>query len=245
LGDHVADVAVAERLSDPVDVLWVAVKAGQLAGALSQAPPEHVREVVIPLLNGIDHMARLREIYGADRVAAGTIRVESEREAPGEIRQLGPMVATELAGPPRLRPVLERVAADLGATGIRVQVDEDPDLALWQKLIMLAPFALTSTASGLALGGIADDPRWRGLMLGCMREVKEVAAAQGIELAAPTGMLEVAPRGMRTSMQKDAAAGRPIELDAIGGAVLRAAERAGTGAPVTARLVADLRARYG
>jgi 2-dehydropantoate 2-reductase len=46
-------------------------------------------------------------------------------------------------------------------------------------------------------------------------------------------------------MQKDAAAGRPIELDAIGGAVLRGAERAGTEAPVTARLVADLQARHG
>jgi 2-dehydropantoate 2-reductase len=46
-------------------------------------------------------------------------------------------------------------------------------------------------------------------------------------------------------MQKDAAAGRPIELDAIGGTILRAAERAGTEAPVTARLVGDLRARHG
>ena len=50
---------------------------------------------------------------------------------------------------------------------------------------------------------------------------------------------------MRSSMQKDAAAGRPIELDAIGGAVLRGAERAGVEAPVTARLVAELRARHG
>jgi 2-dehydropantoate 2-reductase len=49
---------------------------------------------------------------------------------------------------------------------------------------------------------------------------------------------------MRSSMQKDAAAGRPIELDAIGGAVLRGAERAGTEAPVTARLVAELRSRH-
>jgi 2-dehydropantoate 2-reductase len=57
-------------------------------------------------------------------------------------------------------------------------------------------------------------------------------------------ILERVPDTMRSSMQKDAAAGRPIELDAIGGAVLRAAERAGTEAPVTARLVADLRARH-
>ena len=53
------------------------------------------------------------------------------------------------------------------------------------------------------------------------------------------------PDGMRSSMQKDAAAGRPIELDAIGGTILRAADRAGTRAPATARLVADLRERYG
>ena len=58
-------------------------------------------------------------------------------------------------------------------------------------------------------------------------------------------MLEQVPGGMRSSMQKDAAAGRPIELDAIGGTILRAAARAGTDAPVTARLVADLRERYG
>jgi 2-dehydropantoate 2-reductase len=50
---------------------------------------------------------------------------------------------------------------------------------------------------------------------------------------------------MKSSMQRDAEAGRPIELDAIGGAVLRAAERAGVDAPVTARLVAELRARHG
>jgi 2-dehydropantoate 2-reductase len=49
---------------------------------------------------------------------------------------------------------------------------------------------------------------------------------------------------MRSSMQKDAAAGRPIELDAIGAVILRTAARAGTDAPVTARLVADLRARH-
>jgi 2-dehydropantoate 2-reductase len=49
---------------------------------------------------------------------------------------------------------------------------------------------------------------------------------------------------MRSSMQKDAEAGRAIELDAIGGAVLRAAARAGIDVPVTARLVAELQQRH-
>jgi 2-dehydropantoate 2-reductase len=43
-------------------------------------------------------------------------------------------------------------------------------------------------------------------------------------------------------MQRDAEAGRPLELDAIGGALLRAAERQGVAVPVTARLVRELAA---
>jgi 2-dehydropantoate 2-reductase len=79
-----------------------------------------------------------------------------------------------------------------------------------------------------------------------VHEIVAAARADGVELdeAATVAILEQVPDAMRSSMQKDAAAGRPIELDAIGGAVLRAAERAGTEAPVTARLVADLRARH-
>ena len=80
-----------------------------------------------------------------------------------------------------------------------------------------------------------------------LQALLDAARADGVELdeAATLAILERVPAGMRSSMQKDAAAGRPIELDAIGGAVLRAAERAGTEAPVTARLVAELQARSG
>lgn len=50
------------------------------------------------------------------------------------------------------------------------------------------------------------------------------------------------PADGKSSMQRDAEAGRPLELDAIGGALLRAAERHGIHAPLTARLVAELTA---
>ena len=43
-------------------------------------------------------------------------------------------------------------------------------------------------------------------------------------------------------MQRDRAAGRPLELDAIGGAVVRRGRRAGIDVPVTARLVAEIQA---
>ena len=71
--------------------------------------------------------------------------------------------------------------------------------------------------------------------------------AEGVELDAEATVkrLQGLPAGMKSSMLKDAEAGLPLELDAIGGAVLRAAARAGIDVPVTAKLVAELRARTG
>jgi 2-dehydropantoate 2-reductase len=243
LGEFEAPVSVAERLTKPVDILWVATKATALEAALEQVPGQLVHEAVIPLLNGIDHMEPLRRAYGEARVAAGTIRVEAEKLAPGRIRQAGPFIVVDLAGPPALRPVLERVAAEVHATGIRTRLFDSPEQALWDKLLLLGPFALTSTASGLSIGAIRDDPRWRATMVEAMQEVRRVAAAEGIELDDASSMMDVMAPGMRSSMQKDAEAGLPLEVDHISGPVLRGGERHGVPTPTTRELVDLIRAK--
>ena len=244
LGEFEAPVRVAGRLDSPVDVLWVATKAPALEAALGQVDPAAVREAVIPLLNGLDHMAILRSTFGPPRVAAGTIRVEAERLAPGRVRQAGNFIVIELAGPAGLRPVLERVAGEVQAAGMGARVVEHPERALWEKLSFLGPFALASTASGLDLGGVRSDARWRSLALGVMREIRLVAAAEGIELREPEAMLDAAPPGMRSSMQKDAAAGRPLEVEHIAGPILAGGERAGIATPATRELVDIIRAAH-
>ena len=244
LGAFDAPVKAVERLSAPVDVLWVATKAGSLEAAISQVPAELAGEAVIPLLNGVDHLEPLRRAYGSERVAAGTIRVEAEKVAPGSVRQKGAFIVIDLAGPDTLRPVLERVEAEVDQAGIRVRLVEGPEHALWDKLIFLGPFALTSTASGLDLGGIRESERWRGLMVGAMSEIRQVAAAEGVELTEPTAMIDAAHPGMRTSMQKDAEAGRPLEVDHIAGPVLRGGEHHGIPTPCVRELYDLIRARH-
>ena len=64
-----------------------------------------------------------------------------------------------------------------------------------------------------------------------------------VEGVALVRMLDAAPPAMESSMQRDQAAGRPLELDAIGETVVRRAGRAGVPVPVTARLVEELRKR--
>src|ERR1039458_7264597 len=83
-GKFSVDVAVAAEVP-AVDVLWLTVKATQLDLALAALKnPESVRAIV-PLLNGIDHVALLRGKYGAGRVIPATIAGETERVSSGQI----------------------------------------------------------------------------------------------------------------------------------------------------------------
>jgi 2-dehydropantoate 2-reductase len=239
-------VAAASRLDHPVDVCFVTVKAGQLAAAVEAVPAETLGDgLVVPLLNGIDHVAWLRERYPPDQVVAGTIRVESTRVGPSVIEHASPFAVVELAAGKAPRSRVEELGARLAETGLDVTVRDDEAATLWSKLALLAPIALVTTWTAAPFGE-ARVGHWDELVA-VVREIVRAAAADGVQLdeAATIALLEQVPDGMRSSMQKDAAAGRPIELDAIGGAILRAADRAGSDAAVTARLVADLRERFG
>ena len=98
LGDAKVTVEAATRLDQPVDVVFVTVKATQLEAAVEAVPPEVLGDgLVVPFLNGIDHMAWLRRRYPADQVVAGTIRIEATRVSPGVIEHASPFAVVELA----------------------------------------------------------------------------------------------------------------------------------------------------
>jgi 2-dehydropantoate 2-reductase len=233
LGDFEVDVPAAAELERNMDVLWVTPKATQLEAALELAPPERVGDAtVIPLLNGVDHVARLRERYR--NVVAAAIRVESERVAPDRIRQASPFLIVDLAG-------AEAVGAELEGAGITVRARDDERTLLWDKLAVLAPIALATTGLDSSYGGVRDDERY----LRCQDEAVAVARADGAEVDEPAlrTMLTKVPDEMRSSMQKDVDAGRPPELDAIAGPILRGGERHGIPVPGTDELVQLVRAR--
>lgn len=235
LGDFDVAVSAAACLDREVDVLWVATKATQLEAALALAPPESVGSAtVVPLLNGIDHVALLRSRYA--RVVPGAIRVESERVAPARVRQTSPFLRVELAG-------ADSVAAELVAAGVDCRVREDELSLLWEKLCFLAPVALTTTALDAPLGDARDDERFGA----CQDEALAVALAEGAQVdgQALRALVQAAPAHMRTSMQKDVAAGRRPELDAIAGPIQRGARRHGLAVPGTDALVCAVEERLG
>jgi 2-dehydropantoate 2-reductase len=233
LGERRAHPRVVERLSDEVDVLFIATKAVGLddaAGRIATAP-----KVVVPLLNGIDHLATLRARF--PEVVAATIRVEATRLAPGVIEQTSPFLRIELAGHPE-------VAELLNAAGIPAAVVAGEAQVMWSKLSRLNAIALTTTAFGAPIGEVRTEHR--DDLLAVVRETAAVAAAEGASIdvgAIEHELLEEAHPELLSSMARDVAAGRPPELDAIGGAVMRAAARHGIDTPAVARLVAEVRAR--
>lgn len=243
-GDFQVSVRTATRLEPPVDACLITVKSNHLREAIKRVPADALgRGLIIPFLNGVEHVGLLREIYPPSSVAPATIRVETARVEPGVIRQTSPFAAVDIAATAENQERVELVAAQLEATGLDVRIRDDETAMLWDKLAILAPLALLTTHERANVGVIRT--RRREEAIAVFSEVAAVARAQG-SAADPEAMvhlLDLAPETFESSMQRDQAAGRPLELDAIGGVVLRHAAKAGIAVPVTARLVEELRER--
>jgi 2-dehydropantoate 2-reductase len=227
-GDHAERVAAVTSLKAPADILIVAVKAPRLVDALDRM--RGGAGVVVPLLNGVDHMAVLRERFAS--VIGATVRVQAHREGLTRVIHRAPFLTVTLAQPgePLLEKRLERAGVDVVRGGTEADV-------LWAKLSRLAGLALATTAADAPLGEVRADAE------AVAREVTAVANADGaaIDAEVVVGELRALPDAASSSLRADVRGGvRDHELDAIGGAVLRAAARHGVDVPQTQTLVARI-----
>jgi 2-dehydropantoate 2-reductase len=192
------------------------------------------------LLNGVDHVRLLRARY--EHVLPAAISVESERVEPGLVRQKTPFVEVVLAPGPRQ----DEIAGELRTAELDVALARDEPTLLWAKLVFLAPLALTTTALDAPVGAVQADAGWNRRLVHCHEEAVAVARAEGAALDASElrrRFIDFPGGEMRTSMQKDFDAGRPLELDAIAGPILRGGQRQGIATPATEELVRLVRTR--
>jgi 2-dehydropantoate 2-reductase len=242
LGDFRAHPRAVSKLDRAADVLIVATKATTLESALERV--EAAPRLVVPLLNGLDHMVTLRDRFGRERVAAGTIRIESDRPREGVIVQTSPFLRVDLASyDAELRAALSDLAVTLERASVPAAVDDSEAQILWSKLVRLNALALTTSAYDVPVGVIRT--QHRAVLEACIDEAAAVADADGarIDPRTPLQELDDAHAELGSSMQRDIEAGREPELDAIAGSVLRAAARHGLGCPTIARLAAQVAVR--
>lgn len=246
LGDFEARPAAVAELREPADILFVATKAVGLGPALDRivAPPG----MVVPLLNGLDHLTLLRARFGEKAVVAAVIRIESDRPEPGRIVQTSPTVRIDLASKhPELADRLPGLTETLVGAGIPTVIGSSEASVMWSKLVRLNALSATTTVTGREIGFIRSDPEWRAALMACIEETATTATADGapIDPAAPLSELDGAHPGLGSSMQRDVAAGRIPELDAIQGSVMRAAARHGVDCPTVTRLAGEIARRAG
>jgi 2-dehydropantoate 2-reductase len=242
LGEFHATPATTTALSNSIEILIVAVKATALMDSLDRvhAPPR----LVVPLLNGLEHMEALRRQFDPTTVAAGVIRIESDRPEPGRIVQTSPFLRVDLASDdPRLLGPLEELVVTLERAQVPAEVGSSEAQVLWAKLVRLTALALTTSAFDVPVGVIRS--QHRAELEACIQETAAAANADGATID-PESVLEElddAHAELGSSMQRDIDAGRAPELDAIAGSVLRAATRHGLECPTIARLAASVAER--
>ena len=212
-GETTSRVEVGERLDEPVDLLIVAVKAMGLEDGISRIRAEPA--LVLPLLNGLEHMDVLRARF-ANVVAATIGHFEGYRATATRIVQQTPgLISVAAAGVP----------PQLGRAGIDARVGGSEKDVLWEKLARQGPIAVLTSATGQTIGELRSGP----LLRLAVEEACAVAAADGAAttVAEQWTIIASLPDWATSSTSRDVAAGRPSELDAIGGAIVRAGSRLG------------------
>jgi 2-dehydropantoate 2-reductase len=249
-GDLVLDpVQVTDdaAIVGPVDVALLTVKGWQVPQAIEALRPLVGAEtVVVPLLNGVEAPDQVAEAFGAEHTAGGLCGLLGSVMAPGSFRNVLPLPFITFGALDGSRDArLERLRAAYERAGVQVELSQDIRAALWQKLLFVGPFGAVGAVTRVPVGVLRSLPETRALLVGAMTEIEAVAHARGIALASDAvaqalALVDGLPPAGTASMQRDIMAGRPSEMEAQVGVVLRAAHTVGVDVPGHAYFYASL-----
>lgn len=247
LGNFSEKVRIVTKLDAEPDILFITTKAMVLQEALKRVPKAKVkRSIIVPLLNGIEHLDLLRSIFGNGVVAASIGNVELKRISPGHVVHTTKSAKIEIASHNGIsRSRLENLCKMLNSIGIEAVILNSEATVLWGKLVRLNAIAATTAATGKPIGFVRSDPDWRQKLIGCVSDGVAVAKAEGMEMKVESVMesIDKLPSDLGTSMQRDVMAGKQSEVDAISGAVVRRGEKHGIKSPNIKAVIAMIEAR--
>jgi 2-dehydropantoate 2-reductase len=233
---------VRERLERPVKLLLVSVKSHKLADALERVDPEAVANgVVVPLMNGLEHLDPLREHFGPRVAAASLARFEAYRVGRVQIVQPHPGGVVTMASEELSEEELGDAAEMIRRAGFEVNIETDEKSVLWRKAARLAVLSAATSLTRRPVGALREDPEWRPRMEAAIAEACAVAAADGVNLipSSQWTLITSMDYDLTTSAARDVERGKPSELDAIAGSVVRAGQRLGVPCPVLSELVSE------
>jgi 2-dehydropantoate 2-reductase len=239
-------------VDDPSDVgfadaVIVAVKAWQVPEVGNSIRPiVGDKTLILPIQNGVEAPWQLASIYGGERVLGGMCRVVALKTEPNHIVHVGvdPFIALGHLDNHTSQRALE-LAAAFRQAGVGAKIPTDIHSSMWQKFLFIAPVSGVGAVARVPLGRLRSEAETRDLVQQGMIEVATVAKARGVVLpeeavAKTMAFLDGMPPETTSSMQRDIMHGRPSELEAINGAVVRLGRAVDVSAPINAFLYASL-----
>ncbi len=222
----------------PVGLVLLAAKTYQISDAIqAMAPMVGPNTQVVTLQNGVDSAVEVASAFGEERVLPGTSYTIASIVSPGVIKQQSPTA----------RIVFGRVDARMTAEAQAVQAVLVPAVdaeltrkitsVLWSKFLLTAPGNAINATARFPVTRFIQTEQGRALLLGAMQEIVAVGLAAGVEIepdAIEKGFkfMESLPQDQRMSMLGDIEAGRPLELEAQSGAVVRIGRQVSVPTPI-------------
>lgn len=254
-GDFALESVVAT--DDPVEVgevdyVLLAVKTWQLETAIaSLGSLVGKNTAVVTTQNGVEAPQQVAAVVGQDAVLPGAVEVVAFLDGPGRVRHIGGLGKLTFGEwDNRASERVDRLRDALQESGLTAVLPADVWVALWSKFLALGSFGAISALADAPYGVLRARPGTRQLLVDSMNEIKQVAKATGVELPADAidktlAFLDILPAEGTTSLQRDINAGKPSELAAWSGAVVRLGLETGTPTPLNSMLyeLASVRSR--
>ena len=236
--------ATAAEARGPADLVLMFTKSQHTAAAArSLAHLAGGQTYALTLQNGIGNADAMAEVFSPDRILHGIAELPADLHSAHEVSSHG-KGALRLGGYTPAAEAAAAVAAELlTRAGFQTIADPDVEAAIWEKLAFNAALNTLGAVLGMTNGQVADSPS-RRIAYAIAEETGATATAKGIRVN-PQAIREKIDfalahhRGHKASMLQDRLAGRRTEIEAINGAIVRAAEAVGVPAPTTA-VMADL-----
>ena len=225
----------------PVDLVMFAVKLGDVESAAQKLRPLlHERTLVIPFQNGVESPEILAKVIGKKHVLPGVAYIATGISRPGVVTHTGTMQRLQIGAG------AEEFVKACKAAGINIEQAEDIDRARWEKFVFLVGLSGVTTLSRQPVGVIRADPELRATFQAAMTETWALGRKRGVRLADDfiadrMKFVDGLHADMRTSMQHDLEAGKPLEAPWLCGAVVRMSAEAGLDAPVNRTIYAALK----
>ncbi|MDA1128925.1 MAG: ketopantoate reductase family protein [Chloroflexi bacterium] len=221
----------------PVDLVLFTVKTFHNRLLISAIKPLIGHETaVLTLQNGVESHEQLASAYGSRVVFPGTFWGSSRVQAPGVIAEavkarisFGAVDEAESLRALAIRKTFRD-------SGVETELSPDPMQILWRKFIVLSAAAGISSAAQTRIKELLQSADARKLFCDAMEEALNVGLAKGINL--PEDLAQTSLEYMnllpdfQNSMHSDYEHGRPTELDALSGAVVRIGKQVGVNTPV-------------